>query len=117
MVGCEHYGAFVTTGKEHGAGIGVIHLRRITPHQRQHFNGRGVFDLHAFDQFTEAVECGALVFKNMRGFGHRRARNDKRSGSPQHFLSGPKVMGVQAIHGCRERASIKYYDRRECGHV
>jgi hypothetical protein len=80
-----------------------------------HVRGCGIFDLHAFDQFPQSIECRNLIPEEMSGLRHNRAGDDKRSSTPQHFCRRPKMVGIQAIDGGGKRSRIKYYDRRECG--
>lgn len=116
VVGREHHRAFVPAGQQHGAGIGVVHLGRVAPHEFQHLDGSRVLDLHSFDQFPQPIKCRALIPEQVRRLGHGCTRYDKRPGPSQHFCRSPKIVGVQAIDGSGEGTRIKYYDRRGCGH-
>ena len=82
MIGRQNHRAFVAAGEEHGAGVGVIHLGRVTPHQRKNLHRPGILDLHALDQFAEAVERRALISQQVRGLRHNRTRDDERPGAP-----------------------------------
>lgn len=116
MVGREHHRAFVATGKEHRAGVGVVHFRGLTVHEHQHLHRRRIFYLHALDQFAEAIKCGALIPHQVRGLGHNRAGDDEIAAAGKDLLRSPSVMRVEAIAHRDQGAGIKYNSRRGCGH-
>ena len=116
VVGGEHDRAFMASGEEHRTGVGVVHFGGITLHERENLYRCRILDLHALDQFTEAVERESLIPNQIRGLGHRRTGDDKIAASGKNLPRSPSVVRVEAIAHRDQRAGIKYYGRRGCGH-
>ena len=93
MVGRKHR-PLISAGEENGTGIRIVHFWSVARHQRQNRHRCRVLDLHAIDQFAEAVERRALVFNQVRGFSHSCTGDDKIAASGKNLSRSPRVMRV-----------------------